>query len=598
MSRFLIRFLQACALLIPILGALAAPVVYETLERLPSAPPGWVQAEPPSPDTIIRFRLAVWQEKADLFEQMVLDISTPGHSKYGLHMKRDEVKAFLKPASHVSDAILSWLESEGVSRSSVEDDGDWIGFAITVSQAEKLMRTRFYYFENEAGKGRVIRTLQYSAPREVAPYVHMVQPTTKFPQIEAQDNMLFQMEVMEAAQTFNAPNLDCDRKVTPDCLRTLYKIGDFTAKPDPRNKVGISGYLEQYARYGDFARFLEIFAPRLKNTTFDVELINGGQNLQESGEDSVEASLDIDYAISLSNATSVYYSTGGRGPLVPDVEQPGKSRNQNEPYLEQLQYFLRLPDRKLPAVLTTSYGETEQSVPKRYSDVVCAMFAQLGVRGVSVIFASGDSGPGTACLTNDGKNTTRFSPIFPAACPYVTSVGATFNTNPERAIEFSSGGFSDRYSRPLYQRRAVDEYLRKHGKQWKGYYNPHGRGFPDVAAQGRNFAVIDKARQLAVSGTSASAPVFAAIIANLNSIRLARGKPVLGLLNPFLYGIGQSGFTDIVDGGSIGCEGTTRTGLPGGYIPNAGWNATKGWDPVTGLGTPNFEKLAQIVKWI
>ena len=55
----------------------------------------------------------------------------------------------------------------------------------------------------------------------------------------------------------------------------------------------------------------------------------------------------------------------------------------------------------------------------------CSMFAQLGARGVSVLFSSGDTGVGSACETNDGKNATRFLPIFPAACPFVTSVGGT-----------------------------------------------------------------------------------------------------------------------------------------------------------------------------
>lgn len=66
---------------------------------------------------------------------------------------------------------------------------------------------------------------------------------------------------------------------------------------------------------------------------------------------------------------------------------------------------------------------------------------------------------GSACQTNDGKNTTRFLPIFPAACPYVTSVGGTYRVEPERAISFSSGGFSDLWDRPAYQDEAVNEYL-------------------------------------------------------------------------------------------------------------------------------------------
>ena len=113
----------------------------------------------------------------------------------------------------------------------------------------------------------------------------------------------------------------------------------------------------------------------------------------------------------------------------------------------------------------------------------CSLFAQLGARGVSVIFASGDTGVGSACETNDGKNTTRFLPIFPASCPFVTTVGGTFHVQPERAASFSSGGFSDRFPRPAYQRDAVDQYLARLGSRWEGLYNPGGRGFPDVAAQ-------------------------------------------------------------------------------------------------------------------
>ncbi len=69
----------------------------------------------------------------------------------------------------------------------------------------------------------------------------------------------------------------------------------------------------------------------------------------------------------------------------------------------------------------------------------------------SEMFSSGDTGVGSACLTNDGKNTTRFLPIFPAACSYVTSVGATRYVEPEVAVSFSSGGLSDHFPRPEYK---------------------------------------------------------------------------------------------------------------------------------------------------
>lgn len=277
------------------------------------------------------------------------------------------------------------------------------------------------------------------------------------------------------------------------------------------------------------------------------------------------------------------------------MDQPTLSDNQNEPYLEFFTYLNTLEDGKLPQVLSTSYGEDEQSVPAEYAKKVCDLIGQLGTRGVSVIFSSGDTGVGSACQTNDGKNTTRFLPIFPASCPYVTSVGGTQRVEPEEAIYFSSGGFSDLWDRPAYQDSAVNAYLQKLGNKWEGLYNPKGRGFPDVAAQGARFRVVDKGTQISVGGTSASAPVFASIIGMLNNKRISSGKPALGFLNPWIYSQGYKGLTDIVKGGSTGCTGRSiYSGLKAPFVPNASWNATEGWDPVTGYGTPNFGKLLEI----
>ncbi|EER26286.1 Tripeptidyl-peptidase I precursor, putative [Coccidioides posadasii C735 delta SOWgp] len=566
---------------------------FQVVEHLDRIPETWQRGEPPSPNAPLRLHLAMQNDVLDQFEQRVLDISTPGNEHYGEHMTRDEVQAFLQPPSYTSDAVLAWLLEGGVSEKSIQLDSDWLHFTIPVKKAEELFNTQFYYYHNKVNKARVLRTLEYSVPKIIAPYVHMIQPTTKFSEPRPQFNSVFEQHGLPRVR--NA-RVDCNRTITPDCLRDLYKLGDFRAKVDSRNKLGISGYLEQFARYDDFARFLDLYAPQLKGTTFDVVSINGGRNDQNSSLNSIEASLDVDYAIGLSGAKSVYYTTAGRGPLIPDLDQPHANESSNEPYLDQLHYLLSLPDDQLPSVLSTSYGENEQSVPKKYTDMTCNLFARLGARGVSVIFSSGDTGVGSACQTNDGKNTTRFLPVFPAACPFVTSVGATHNINPERAIFFSSGGFSDRYRRPWYQEHAVGHYLRRLGSRWEGLYNPAGRGFPDVAAQGLNFSVVDHDRVIGVSGTSASAPVFAAIVANLNSIRQEKGKPVLGFLNPFLYTVGRFGFTDIVHGGSTGCTGKDMySGLPTPFVPYASWNATKGWDPVTGLGTPNFEVLKKLV---
>ncbi|EFE37148.1 uncharacterized protein ARB_04677 [Trichophyton benhamiae CBS 112371] len=89
----------------------AFPNTYRTVvEDLPAIPEGWVQGNPPSPETSVRMNLAVGQQNTRTFEQIVLDISTPGHRNYGKHLSRRDLKGLLRPRRETSNLILSWLE--------------------------------------------------------------------------------------------------------------------------------------------------------------------------------------------------------------------------------------------------------------------------------------------------------------------------------------------------------------------------------------------------------------------------------------------------------------------------------------------------------
>lgn len=114
-------------------------------------------------------------------------------------------------------------------------------------------------------------------------------------------------------------------------------------------------------------------------------------------------------------------------------------------------------------------------------------------------------------------------------------------------------------------------------------YNDTGnaRGYPDVAAIGLDVATVFNGRTFGVGGTSASAPIFAGIVTLLNEARLAVGKGPLGFLNPIFYAHPEA-FNDITIGNNSGCG-------------SGGFDATPGWDPVTGLGSPNFGKLKEVV---
>lgn len=482
--------------------ALPTNEVFESLRELPQ---GWTQVRAPAPETRIHLRVALDQPNQELFEQTLLAVSTPEHPQYGEHLSASELKALLKPRDSSTDSILTWLQGAKIPLADIDNDGEWINFYASVATAEEIMSTKFYVYKHEVDNKEMIRTLQYSVPRAVSSHILTIQPTTRFSRMLTERNTVHEVDahIGIADHHRKVPDVPltplnvtaCNDTITPACLRALYNVGDYQADPNTRSLFGVAGYLEEWAKYDDLETFTDMYAPYAAGANFSAVSIKGGLNEQAypSTQDDVEANLDIQYAVSMSyNVPVVYYSTGGRGILVPDLDQPDINDNSNEPYLEYLTYMLKLPNSELPQTITTSYGEDEQSVPAQYAKTVCNMFGQLGARGVSILFSSGDTGVGSACQTNDGKNTTRFLPIFPAACPWVTSVGGTRNVEPEQAVYFSSGGFSDLFPRPKYQDVAVKNYLHILGDQWKGLYNPKGRGFPDVSAQGYRYHVITR----------------------------------------------------------------------------------------------------------
>lgn len=164
----------------------------------------------------------------------------------------------------------------------------------------------------------------------------------------------------------------------------------------------------------------------------------------------------------------------------------------------------------------------------------------------------------------------------------MTSVGATAGVSPEAAADFSAGGFSNYFGAPSYQTSAVKSYLSELGGTNSGKYNASGRGYPDVSAQGSGFEVVVDGSIEGLDGTSCASPTFASVVSLLNDRLVAAGKSPLGFLNPFLYSTGASALNDITSGSNPGCN---TNGFP----------AEKGWDPVTGLGTPDFNKLLRAV---
>jgi len=258
-----------------------------------------------------------------------------------------------------------------------------------------------------------------------------------------------------------------------------------------------------------------------------------------------------------------------------------------------------------PYIHSVSYGSQGDYPSDAYRDRLNSDFMQLGTRGLTIVFASGDSGAGCQGIGAENEEDPEkecdctFFPSFPATCPYVLTVGATKflsgNSGPEGAVVAfgSGGGFSQLFPMPSYQSAAVTHYLNSGVSMPEACaFNSTNRATPDVSALGDvHFQVINGGRKISVGGTSASAPTFSAILTLLNDIRLNKGKPVLGFVNLWIYqtaAANPSAFFDVTVGNNV-TPGCCRSGKLGGF------DCAAGYDPVTGVGTPNYAVLSTLV---
>ncbi|KAJ8060713.1 hypothetical protein OCU04_011018 [Sclerotinia nivalis] len=577
----------------------ALPAYGAVMEKLAAVPSGWTAAETDS-SAAITLTVGLAMQNLDQLEAKLLAVSTPGNAEYGNHLDANEANALFAPSADASNAVTSWLASAGAQN--IVSDGSTVTFAATIEKANSILNATFQtYTSNGVTK---VRTTQYSVPDHVAEHIELISPTTYFGKTVA--NAPTKVAKKATSATKVTVDASCSTSITPKCIKELYNVGSYTPSVSSGSRIGFGSFLNQSALYADLFQYESYFG--IPSQNFSVTLINGATNDQNPATaQNGEANLDVQNIIGVAHPLPVQeFITGGLPPFIPNIDVPTAADNSNEPYLPYYEYLQSLPNSALPQVISNSYGDDEDTVPYAYAVRVCNLIGIMGLRGISVLESSGDTGVGAGCVANDGLNTPYFQPQFPGTCPYITSVGGTQSVSPEVAWDDGSGGFSNYFPTAWYQTAAVGEYLTEHispstRKYYESYTNFTGRGFPDISAHSLtpDYQVVYSGQLAPSGGTSAAAPVVAGILGLLNDARFKAGKPALGFVNPLLYLLGTGALNDITGGGSVGCNGVNgQTGakIPGGaVIPYATWNATKGWDPVTGLGTPDFEKLKKLV---
>lgn len=442
---------------------------------------------------------------------------------------------------------------------------------------------------------------------------------------------------------------NCGYNTTPPYLQALYH----TPKPVRvvgDHQVGIyerGAYAEE-----DLEDFFRKYAPEIPSSTHPYLVsINGGMAPGPQDRADVEADLDLQFAHGLLGPANVtlYQSQIPENytadvPLISDLLD---ALHGSFCDAEQRKGGFMCGGDSLTSVLSVSadeaelFGESAAYQRKAYHE-----FMKLGLQGKTIIFSSGNYGVAVnpifgyppcevnGCVPQDlNENTTPyivnngtiFMPGFPSNGPYVLSVvlsvGATrlepnqtvFDheeamnlskvalSSCNRGAPFSSsGGFANYFDRPKYQDDAVSEYFSNFNPPYPSYdsnkldvtnnatnignnggiYNRLDRGIPDVSANRVHFLSFNIGEEKPTSGTNVSAPIWGAIVAMIKAKRAEIGKAPVGFINTVLYEHPEV-FHDIRSGNNPGCG-------------TAGFEAVKGWDLVTGLGTPNYPALEEL----
>jgi len=415
--------------------------------------------------------------------------------------------------------------------------------------------------------------------------------------------------------------------LTPNAIFERYSVPLGTKGSGNKygNSQAVVAFEEQFVDVdGDFRNFVQQLGIQYPSVPVTIDGVNDPSNPGE------ESTLDLQYISGVApDVPTTFMSLTGAGPAKP----PGDGA-----YI--LEWAMHVSNLTSPPLVTSvSYGDTEDGYYTKFGSYVYiermeSELAKMALRGLTVLAGSGDAGASNVGeqgndISDTDPTCAPFRPFYPSNSPFVTSVSSTFlSTNylpvcqsnlpvstfqslpiicqqlGEIAVGVSQGmfwttggGFSNRTANPRtsWQKEAVEAYLQSPAVSLPpaSLYNQAGRGYPDLATLGHNLLMQYSGILTTVDGTSASGPVMAGLVSLINEFRLRAGKAPLGLLNPLLYqaaAADNSAFMSVVVGHNADGDIQPKCSPYPSTCPS-GFETAPGWNPVTGLGTPNWVVL-------
>jgi kumamolisin len=306
--------------------------------------------------------------------------------------------------------------------------------------------------------------------------------------------------------------------------------------------------------------FKEIGVKTPKISSVSVDHAGNDPTTADSADGEVMLDLEVAGAVAPKATFVVYFAPNGG----------------DKGFLDAIGAAVHDSQRK-PSVISISWAGSEVSTDQQGIDAYHELFVAAGALGITVCVASGDHGTANQDAVHwDGK----IHVSHPACDDLVLGCGGTqidsgkdvvwndgtpFDVNVLGGGGWASGGgISETVAVPPYQANAKLPVSIDNGKP--------GRGVPDIAMSATNYFTRVDTSEGASGGTSAVAPLMAALVARLNQAK----KKHVGFLNPFLYSNAAKGVVHDVTSGTNAIKNTVK-----------GYQAGPGWNACTGLGTPD-----------
>jgi subtilase family serine protease len=604
-------------------GASAAP----SHKSIPDTTPKWLDSagtvEVGAPSAAAPVTAKVYlapQGGLDALKASALAVSTPGSATYHQFVTPDQYRSQFGPTADEVATVESYLASAGLAVTGVETSNRYIAVAGTVAAAQQAFGVSIQDFDHD-GQQVQAPTSDVTLPDSIADSVLTVTglDTTAQPMApppagfrNARPCSIFYGQIAATLMAdfrtplpaFNGatlPYAPCG--YTGPQFRAAYEgdtaldgsgvtVAITDAYASPNIATDASTYAVQHGdgAYGD-GQFSQV-VPGSFNRAAKCAGASGWYG---------EETLDVEAVHAMAPAANIrYYASASCF---------------DDDFIDTLN---RVVDDDQVQLVSNSWGDVEEAYSAGTIAAYEQAFLQGTEEGISFLFSSGDDGDELA-------HTALKQADYPTSDPYVTSVGGTATAiniagkltketgwgtmkytlsangkswKPAGFLYGSGGGSSALFNQPAYQAGTVPGAA---------------RGIPDVAMDAdpttgmligitQTFPTGTSYGEYRIGGTSLASPLFAGMTA-LTLQHGAHGG--LGLLNPLIYGGASSAFRDVT--GHLKDAGNVRVDYANGIDPTNGLlysvrtfdqdsslKVTKGWDFVTGLGSPTSDWLTAV----